>query len=74
MPRLSPKTKKLTCPLLITHSPDDELVPFDMGEKLFEAATEPKQFVIISGGHNSRSYFQQEDYRQALKTLFSIDN
>jgi uncharacterized protein len=43
---------KLRCPLLVIHSPDDEVVPFHHGKQLFEAAKEPKRFEEISGSHN----------------------
>jgi len=42
----------LNCPVLILHSPDDEIIPYAHGRKLFEAAPEPKQFVEMTGGHN----------------------
>jgi uncharacterized protein len=40
------------CPIIVVHSPDDEIVPFEMGQHLYEMAGEPKQFVQISGSHN----------------------
>lgn len=43
---------KITMPVLIVHSPDDELIPFNHGQALFKAANQPKQFLQISGGHN----------------------
>ncbi|PKD43150.1 alpha/beta hydrolase [Rhodohalobacter barkolensis] len=39
-------------PLLILHSRDDEIVGFHHGEELYEAASEPKKFVPLRGGHN----------------------
>jgi len=38
--------------LLIMSSPDDEVVPFAMGQALFAAAPEPKAFVKLRGSHN----------------------
>jgi len=46
------KVSRLKAPLLIFHSPADEIVPFEQGEKLFAAAPEPKRFVRLRGGHN----------------------
>ena len=46
------KVGRLTMPKLFMHSPQDEVVPFVMGRRLFEAAREPKEFLEISGGHN----------------------
>lgn len=40
-------------PLLQTHGDADDVIPFQLGKKLFAAANEPKQFVpIAGGGHN----------------------
>jgi len=46
------KIPKITMPLLILHSPQDEIVPFEMGKQLFASAPQPKQFVELVGGHN----------------------
>ncbi len=40
------------CPVLVVHSPQDEIVPYAFARRLFEAAREPKSFLEISGGHN----------------------
>ena len=39
-------------PVFIASARHDELIPFVHGERLFEAATEPKQFFAMDGGHN----------------------
>jgi uncharacterized protein len=40
-------------PLLQVHGDNDQIVPFESGRRLFEAANEPKRFVVIPGGdHN----------------------
>ncbi len=44
--------KSVTCPVLVIHSPDDEIIPYINGSILFEAAKEPKSFLEIRGGHN----------------------
>jgi len=43
---------ELGCPLLVLHSPDDEIVPFAMAERLLGAAPGPKRLVRLAGGHN----------------------
>jgi len=63
------KIDKVNCPVLITHSPDDDLIPFYMGEKLFERAGQPKQFLEISGGHNERDYMNAAEYKKAFESL-----
>ncbi len=46
------KVGHLAMPKLFLHSPDDHVVPFDMGRRLYEAAAEPKTFMRVHGGHN----------------------
>jgi fermentation-respiration switch protein FrsA (DUF1100 family) len=46
------KMKAIKCPLLVVHSPDDEMIPFEMGEKLYNASFGQKSFLKISGSHN----------------------
>lgn len=47
---------KLKAPLLVMHGEKDPLVPFAMGEQLYEAAPEPKRFVPFPNGHHSDLY------------------
>ena len=45
--------KFIGAPLLIIHGETDQVVPFALGQKLFEDALEPKQFMAIpDAGHN----------------------
>jgi len=41
------------CPVLVIHSPDDELVPFSHARRLYERASEPKDFLTLTGDHNA---------------------
>lgn len=54
------------CPVLILHGPEDEIVPFAMGEQLFAAAPEPKQFVRLAGGHNDGLLADGPRVRQSI--------
>lgn len=51
------KIKSITTPKLMIHSINDEIVPYRLGEKLYENAPQPKEFLKIHGGHNS-SFFE----------------
>ncbi|HUT32053.1 MAG TPA: alpha/beta hydrolase, partial [Planctomycetota bacterium] len=44
--------QQVKCPVLVAHGSRDEIVPYALGRKLFEAANEPKEFLEISGSHN----------------------
>jgi fermentation-respiration switch protein FrsA (DUF1100 family) len=54
------------CPVLVAHSPDDEIIPYRHGEELFSAAPGPKVFLSLSGGHNDGFIFMQERWVDAL--------
>ena len=45
--------RSIDCPVLFVHGPDDEQIPFSHGLELFNAAPDPKQFLKISGDHDS---------------------
>jgi len=66
------KIDSVTMPILVVHSPADDIVPYEFGVKLFEAAPEPKTFLEISGGHNDRDYLETKAYRTALLTVTSV--
>lgn len=49
---------QVTAPLLIIHGGRDSVVPFAMGERLFEAANEPKKFVPFPrAGHSDHHLY-----------------
>jgi len=43
---------QVASPVLVIHSPDDEIIPFTNGLELYDAANEPKTMLRIRGGHN----------------------
>jgi len=53
------------CPVLVLHSRDDEVVPFEFGTRIFAAANEPKQFVEIFGNHNDGFLVSGDVYKDA---------
>jgi len=57
------------CPVLIVHSPEDEIVPFNHGQRLFEAARPPKEFLQISGGHNDGFFVSAQRYERELSSF-----
>ena len=58
---------RVRAPLLVLHSPRDELVPFAMGEALFAAAPGRKRLVRLDGGHNDGFIVAAEIYQAALR-------
>jgi fermentation-respiration switch protein FrsA (DUF1100 family) len=65
------KAPRFTAPLLIIHSPDDSVIPYAQGRKLFEAAREPKQFLEIQGDHNEGFIITGAPYTDAVKAFIT---
>jgi fermentation-respiration switch protein FrsA (DUF1100 family) len=58
--------RRLRCPVLVLHSPDDEVIPYALGRRLFEAAPNPKRFAELRGGHNDAFLRSQPQYERVL--------
>ena len=56
----------IRAPVLILHSPNDEIIPYDMGRTLYELAHEPKEFIELRGGHNDGWLLSEPDYSTAV--------
>jgi len=65
------KVGRLKIPKLFIHSPEDEIVPYEQGRKLFESASEPKEFLQLSGGHNEGFLLSGETYLKGLDSFLS---
>lgn len=53
-------------PVLIIHSTEDEIIPFDHGEKNFQVANTPKKLVKLRGSHNEGFLDSLETYRKGI--------
>ncbi|TRO38486.1 alpha/beta fold hydrolase [Pseudomonas sp. ALS1131] len=64
------KIGEVGIPVLIAHGRDDRYVPSRFSEALFDAASEPKQLLLIEGAnHNNGLRMAGNSYRQALQAL-----
>ncbi len=67
------KVASIGSPLLVVHGGNDRTILPDLGRKLFEAAAQPKQFVLVEGGsHHNTNSVGQAQYKQALTELFKL--
>jgi pimeloyl-ACP methyl ester carboxylesterase len=67
------KIGELRMPVLIAHGTSDSIVPFHMGEQLYEATRAPKRFVKVDGaGHHNLSGAGFGEYRKAIRELFGV--
>ncbi len=65
------RIQTIRCPILVLHSPDDEIIPFHFGEQLYQSANEPKQFFRMRGGHNDGFLVSGTGYINTLKQFIS---
>jgi len=63
--------KDITCPKLFIHSKDDEIIPFSLGRKNFEMASEPKMFLEIQGSHNDGFMVTGSKYIEGINRFIS---
>ena len=60
-------------PLLVVRGGEDRLIRPDLGRKLFEAAAQPKLFVLVEGGSRHDTNLDgRPQYRQVLARLFDM--
>jgi fermentation-respiration switch protein FrsA (DUF1100 family) len=66
------KIQKIKVPLLVLHGDRDDVVPYEHGKRVFEAAPEPKKFFTIPGAtHNDTYVIGGERYFQQLKEFIN---
>lgn len=63
--------RRVSSPLLVLHSPEDEIIPFRLGQKVFQSANEPKRFFIMKGDHNNGFLLSQPQYEQAIREFLN---
>ncbi len=62
---------RITAPVLIMHSPDDEIVPYRHAERLHAAAGSRKGFVSLAGGHNEGLVYRRAEWVRALEAFLA---
>lgn len=61
--------RSLHCPVLVVHSRDDEIIPFAMGQEIYAAAPQPKDFIELRGDHNAGFWISRESYTAGLEVF-----
>lgn len=62
---------QINAPLLVVHSSDDEIVPFEHGQRVHELAANPVGFVELRGGHNTAISESRSVYLDGLDAFLS---
>ena len=65
------KIGAVDCPVLVIHSPDDEIIPFENGRVLFAAAREPKMLWELRGDHNDALLDGRDRFHEGLETFLT---
>jgi fermentation-respiration switch protein FrsA (DUF1100 family) len=63
--------RTLNKPVLVIHSQDDEVIPLELGRRLFDAAIGEKSFIDIEGSHNSGVEVSEETLRVAYRDFLN---
>ncbi len=64
--------RHIRAPLLIIHGEKDEIVPFEMAERLFQAAPHPKRlYKVVEGHHNDVYLAGKLEYLKAIEKFLS---
>ena len=67
------KIDRVDCPKLFVHSRADEIVPYELGQRLYEAASAPKQFYTVEGaGHNDTTSTGGKAYLRQLQDFIAL--
>ncbi|MBL3590248.1 MAG: alpha/beta hydrolase [gamma proteobacterium endosymbiont of Lamellibrachia anaximandri] len=66
--------ESVSCPVLVVHSPDDEIIPFKHGQQLYQAARQPKRFLEIGGSHNMGFLQSGDSYREGLERFITMSD
>ena len=60
------KIGEVKSPVLVLHSRTDEIIPYWMGRRLYEATRSQKKFMELTGYHNNLEYYRSDEYRDNL--------
>jgi fermentation-respiration switch protein FrsA (DUF1100 family) len=61
---------ELTCPLLLVHSPDDEIVPYAHARKLLALAPAGTELVDTEARHNDGGFLRREAFVERVRKFF----
>jgi hypothetical protein len=63
--------RNVRCPILVTHSRDDEIIPFHHGEAIFASANEPRTLLALRGTHNEAFLQDERVYIEGVRTFLT---
>ena len=69
------KIGRLKSPILVIHGTSDEIIPYDLGLKLFNAYAGEKKLITVNGGrHNDLEYTDPGVFWPAIENFIAGKN
>ncbi|HET8759511.1 MAG TPA: alpha/beta hydrolase, partial [Nitrospiria bacterium] len=63
------KIGRVTCPVLVVHAGQDDIIPPAMGRRIFETARDPKHWALLPGRHNDFDDVSTDAYLAAWRSF-----
>lgn len=63
------KVDRVHSPMLFLHSPEDDIVPYQDGRRLYDQAQPPKRFVDVRGGHIDANQVDEAVFFGAIRAF-----
>ncbi len=63
------KISRVAGPKLFLHARRDDVIPFDLGQRLYQRTPDPKAFVALGGGHNDAYLADSAGYFGAIEAF-----
>lgn len=63
------KVDRVHSPMLFLHSPEDDIVPYQDGRRLYDQAQPPKRFVDVRGGHIDANQVDEAVFFSAIRAF-----
>ena len=61
--------KAVKAPVLVAHSAQDDIIPYAHGRRVFAAASQPKTFLELAGGHNEGFVFRSVSWVDMVRVF-----
>ncbi|MEX2605987.1 MAG: alpha/beta hydrolase [Kiritimatiellia bacterium] len=65
------RISRVLAPVLMAHSPDDQVIPFELGEALYRKVPNPRKFIRLSGNHVEAGWQTSPEYAAAVREFVS---
>ena len=63
------RVDRVHSPMLFLHSPEDDIVPYEEGRRLYDRALPPKRFVDVRGGHIDANQVDEAVFFGAIRAF-----